>query len=134
MNFTGRDLSRGTPDAHARLRGWGCAQSTEPPSASRACARVTRGGKSFRWRELGTVDIIRGLGKAAYLYVADPTYPAWELYVFHPSKHIQGPPGPGVGTFAILPVGGTIVPVESLVALARAVLQHPIRPLQNPKR
>lgn len=84
----------------------------------------------------GRVDIVRGLGKAAFLYAPDPLDEGRELYVFHPSKiSIRGlPPGPPAGAFAILPAGSTIVPVPGLVALARAVLQHPIRPLQNPKR
>jgi hypothetical protein len=90
----------------------------------------------------GRVKILRGLGKAAYLFADDPSdLRSQELYVFHPSKAAPVPgapplPGQGQGDFAIIPQAGTtaVVGVQSLVALARAVLEHPIRPLRAPRR
>jgi hypothetical protein len=88
----------------------------------------------------GRVKILRGLGKAAYLFADDPSdLRSQELYVFHPSKAAPTPgapplPGEGQGDFAILPDGGASVRVQSLVALANAVLKHPIRPLSAPGR
>ena len=84
----------------------------------------------------GKVTVVRGLGKAAFRYTEDPSYPEWELYVFHPSKASPTPglpprPGEGAGSFVVLPDPSVKVnlPFQSLVALARAALKHPIRPL-----
>ena len=87
---------------------------------------------------VGKVTTVSGLGKAAFLVTSDPSDPRRELYVFHPSrisppKGIPAPRGPGTGAFAVLPSGARL-PVRSLIALARAVLKHPIRPLESPKR
>ena len=77
----------------------------------------------------GKVQTVRGLGKAAYRYARDPSSDPWELYVFHPSNTLQGRPVPPFGSFVVLPDPSVNPSFQSLVALARAVLKHPIRPL-----